>query len=153
MHLQNKRSEHTDVQGDENMRNTTGKRLVKIQDMSDRELRYYGRALRLRKERRRKTAKAFLTVFAAVCMVLICVISYGSIRSNASSGFKYYKQVTVEAGESLWEIAGKYADSDYYKNRNSYIAEVQRINHLDADGRLEAGQSLIIPYYSAEFIY
>ena len=81
------------------------------------------------------------------------MISYGTIKSNANSGFKYYKQVTVEAGESLWDIAGEYADGDYYKDRNSYITEVQRINHLDADGRLVAGQSLIIPYYSAEFVY
>lgn len=153
MQLQNKRSEHTDGQGDENMSKNTGKRLANIQEMSDRELRHYRRALRLRKECRRKAAMVFLTVFATVCIVLICVISYGALRSSASSGFKYYKQITVKEGESLWEIAGEYADGDYYKDRNSYIAEVLRINHLDTDGRLVTGQSLIIPYYSAEFRY
>lgn len=130
-----------------------GKSIDNIQEMSDRELRHYGWVLRLRRERRRKAAVLFLTAFATVCMVLICVISYGTIKSNASSGFKYYKQVTVEAGESLWDIAGEYADGAYYKDRNSYITEVQRINHLDADGGLTAGQNLIIPYYSAEFVY
>lgn len=124
-----------------------------IQEMSDRELRQLGRVLRLRRERRRKTVTVFLTVFATVCMITICAISYGSIRSNASSGFKYYTQVTVEAGENLWDIAEEYIDYDFYKDKNSYIAEVQSINHLDADGRVMAGQSLILPYYSAEFVY
>lgn len=135
------------------MKKHNGRNLTNIQEMSDRELKHYGRCLRLRRERRRKAAAVFLTVIATICVVLICVISYGTIKSNANSGFKYYKQVTVEAGESLWDIAGEYADGDYYKDRNSYITEVQRINHLDADGRLVAGQSLIIPYYSAEFVY
>lgn len=121
--------------------------------MNDRELRQLGRALRLRKERRRKTVTVFLTLFATVCMIMICAISYGSIRSNASSGFKYYTQVTVEAGENLWDIAEEYIDYDFYKDKNSYIAEVRSINHLDADGRVTAGQSLILPYYSAEFVY
>lgn len=133
-------------------KNSTGKRR-NLQEMSDRELRYYGRVLRLRRERRRKAVAVFLTVFATVCMIMICAISYDTIRSNASSGFKYYKQVTVEAGDSLWDIAEEYIDYDYYKDKNSYIAEVRNINHLDADGSIMAGQSLILPYYSAEFVY
>ncbi len=124
-----------------------------LQEMSDRELRRYGRVLRLRRERRRKAAAAFLTVFATVCMILICAISYSTIRSNASSGFKYYTQVTVESGESLWELADTYINYDYYKDKDSYIAEVRRINHLDADGSVAAGQRLILPYYSGDFIY
>lgn len=124
-----------------------------LQDMSDRELRQYGRALRLRRERRRKAAAAFLTALATVCIIVICVISYSTIRSNASSGFKYYTQVTVEAGENLWELAEAYIDYNFYKDKNSYIAEVRRINHLDAEGSVTAGQRLILPYYSADYIY
>lgn len=124
-----------------------------LQEMSDRELRHYGRVLRLRRERRRKTVTAFFAVFAAICMIMVCAISYDTIKSNASSGFKYYTQVTVEAGESLWDIADEYINYDFYKDKNSYIAEVRSINHLDADGNVAAGQSLILPYYSAEFVY
>lgn len=124
-----------------------------LQEMSDRELRHYGRVLRLRRERRRKIVTAFFTVFATICMIMVCVISYSTIRSNASSGFKYYTQVTVEAGENLWDIAEEYIDYDYYKDKNSYISEVRSINHLDTDGNIVAGQSLILPYYSAEFVY
>ena len=126
---------------------------INIQEMNDRELRHYGRVLRLRRERRRKAVTALITVLATVCIIMICAISYDSIRSNASSGFKYYTQVTVEAGENLWDIAEEYIDYDYYKDKNSYISEVRSINHLDTVGNIDAGQSLILPYYSAEFVY
>ncbi|MCM1190947.1 MAG: LysM peptidoglycan-binding domain-containing protein [Butyrivibrio sp.] len=124
-----------------------------LQKMSDRELRHYGRVLRLRRERRKKAVTAFFTVFATICIIIICTVSYNTIKSNASSGFKYYTQITVEAGENLWDIAEEYIDYDFYKDKNSYIAEVRSINHLDADGSVAAGQSLIIPYYSPEFVY
>lgn len=124
-----------------------------FQEMSDRERRHYGRILRLRRERRRKAATAFLIVFITICMIVVCAISYSSIRSNANSSFKYYTQVTVEAGENLWDIADEYIDYDFYKDKNSYISEVCSINHLDEDGTIDAGQRLILPYYSAEFVY
>lgn len=124
-----------------------------IEEMSDRELKHYGWVLRLRRERRRKAAAVIFTVLATVCIIMIFAISYDSIRSDASSGFKYYTQVTVEAGENLWDIAEEYIDYDFYKDKNSYIAEVRSINHLDADGNIVAGQSLILPYYSMEFVY
>lgn len=122
-------------------------------ELSDRELKHYGRVLRLRRERRRKAAKGFLAVLATVCMIAICAIGYGTIRSDASSGYKYYTKITVEAGESLWDIAEEYIDYDYYKDRNDYISEVKSINHLNAEGSILADQSLILPYYSAEFVY
>lgn len=80
-------------------------------------------------------------------------MSYGALKSNASSGFKYYTSVTVAAGETLWELADSYVDYDYYKSKNSYIAEVQQINHLDEQGSIAAGQVLILPYYSSEYVY
>ncbi len=124
-----------------------------LQHMSDRELRHYGRVLRLRRERRRKAAAASLTVLFTICVIIICAISYGTIKSNASGGFKYYTSVTVEAGENLWNMADKYIDYDFYKDKNSYIAEVLSINHLDADQALVPGQNLVVPYYSLEFVY
>lgn len=125
----------------------------KFTAMSDRELRSYKRMLRLRRERRRRCMTALGIVLATLCVVCFCSMSYGALKSKASSGFKYYTSVTVAAGETLWELADSYVDYDYYKNKNSYIAEVQQINHLDEQGSITAGQVLILPYYSAEYIY
>lgn len=124
-----------------------------IREMSDRELRSYKRALRLRKERRCKALRISIIAIATLCIIVIFSASYGAIKSNANSKFKYYTSITVETGENLWDIADEYIDYDIYENKNNYIAEVQSINHLDESGTIVAGQMLIVPYYSAEFVY
>ena len=127
---------------EERRRNTCGK----IRKMSDRELRSCRRAIRLRRARRKKAVAVSAAAAAVFCVVLTAAIFLSTIRSSASSGFKYYTGVTVEAGESLWEMAERYID------KNSYLAEVKRINHLDEDGAVFAGQLLVFPYYSIEYI-
>lgn len=123
-----------------------------ICEMNDRELRSHRRVLRLRRERRRKALAISLTAIATFCMIMIFTVSYGTIKSSANSGFKYYTSITVEAGESLWDIADEFIDYNIYRSKNSYIAEVQSINHLDENGTIFAGQTLVVPYYSAEFV-
>lgn len=120
--------------------------------MNEREAKRYARILRLRRERGRKCLTALLAAFAAVGMILVCSVSYSAISSNANDGFKYYTSVTVEAGESLWELAGEYVDGVHYESRESYIAEVCSINHLADENSITAGQMLIIPYYSPEYV-
>lgn len=122
-----------------------------LRESDERNLRRYRRILRLRRERRRKCLLTATAALAAFCMILICVASYGSINTSASDGFKYYTDVTVKAGESLWDISSVYMD-DHYDSRESYIEEVCSINHLDEDGSVQAGQLLIVPYYSSEYI-
>ena len=110
------------------------------------------RVLLHRSERVNKMMPALLAVLATFCMIFICAVSYCSIRTSASSGFKYYTSLTVENGETLWDIADKYVDYDHYKNKNSYITEVQHINHLDENCSIDAGQILILPYYSNQYV-
>ena len=116
--------------------------------------RYYSRRwiLLLRREYRDKVIPVLFAVLAAGCMIFIYTISYQSIRTSAGNGFKYYTSVTVENGETLWDIADKFVDYCYYKNKNSYIKEVQSINHLDENCSIDAGQILILPYYSSKYI-
>lgn len=123
-----------------------------VNEMTDRELRSCRRVLTLRRERRRKVMMLSLAMLATVSMIVVCTLSYQSIRSSANNGFKYYTGVTVEAGDTLWDLADEYVDYDYYKNKNSYIAEVRHINHLDESCSIAAGQILILPYYSNEYL-
>ena len=122
-----------------------------IYEMSDRELKAYRRDLKLRRARRHKVFVSTLTLVATVCVILVCVLSQSSFKANASNGFKYYTNITVEAEESLWEIAEEYIDYEHYKDMNSYINEVKSINHLDDASMIFAGQMLIVPYYSEEY--
>ena len=124
-----------------------------IYHMTDRELRAYKRKLRRQREFRRKC----FTVIMTVCLVLVCAVSYHAIQTSASIGaeewnFKYYTGITVEQGETLWDIADEYIDYNEYDNKLDYIAEVQSINHLKNEDAIRAGQHLIVPYYSNEFV-
>lgn len=124
-----------------------------VRDMTDRELRAYKRDLRRRKERRRRIA-SFL---ATVCLITVCVLSCRSFISRAgeNSGeisLKYYTGITVMAGDSLWSIADEYIDYEQYPSRESYIEEVCSINRLEDASGIRAGQRLIVPYYSTEFV-
>lgn len=124
-----------------------------IYHMTDRELRSYKRMLRRQREFRRKCLTAIMTL----CLIVICAVSYHAIQTNASTGegelnFKYYTNITVSQGETLWDIAEEYIDYEMYDNKNEYIAEVQSINHLKNKDAIRAGQHLIVPYYSKEFV-
>jgi len=124
-----------------------------IYEMSDRELINYRRRLKHRIILRRRCMLVLMTI----CLIMMGTVCYHSIKSNAtghndSVNFKYYTNITVASGETLWEISDRYIDYTQYKNKDAYITEVQHINHLDANSSIKAGQKLIIPYYSNEFI-
>ena len=121
--------------------------------MTDRELRSYKRQLRRKQQIRRR----IFTVIATICVIIFCAVSYQGIRSLASSGddqlkFKYYTQVTVAYGETLWDLSDDYIDYEEYKDKTEYIEEVQSINHLSEEDSIRAGQTLIVPYYSYDFV-
>ena len=132
---------------------TMKKQNKSVYRMSGRELREYKRILRHRRELERRC----LLVIATVCVIFSGMLSFRTFHSNASTGekeetFKYYANVTVTHGESLWDIANDYIDYEYYKDKNAYIAEVCDINHLNVDASIQAGQNIIMPYYSSEYI-
>lgn len=125
----------------------------RVEEMSDRELRNCRRTLRLRRERRRRMFVMSVAVAATLCMIVICAAFYGAIKANASSGYKYYTYIAVESGDSLWALAEEYVNYDHYRDINCYINEVRSINHLAEESGLTAGQILIVPYYSADYVY
>ena len=120
-------------------------------NINEREQKRYARILRLRRERRMKLFRLSAAILAAFCMIVICAASYNVLDTHANDSFKYYTSVTVESGDSLWQIAGDYIDS-HYDSRESYIAEVRSINHLADNDSIYAGQILIVPYFSPEYV-
>lgn len=63
--------------------------------------------------------------------------------SNASS--KYYTCITIEEGDTLWNIAGRYMTEEY-SSTQAYIDEVLSINNMNTDVIIE-GTNLLVPYY------
>ena len=125
----------------------------KISEMTDRELRCFKRRLKKQRILRRRFAVClFLAAF-----VFISLFTYQSFKASAKSkdaetNYKYYTCITVAYGDTAWEIADSYIDYNEYKNKDAYLSELRSINHLDADFHLEAGQKLIVPYYSNEYV-
>ena len=110
---------------------------------------------KLRRKKIFRTQIALLTAAIAV-MLFTLVFMASSLMTSAQSdeyqpSFKYYKSVTVHSDDSIWSIASQNYDSDHYKNMDAYINEICSINSITDCGKLNAGESLIIPYYSAEY--
>lgn len=120
--------------------------------MTDRQRRVYMRNRRRKKVLQQRIIMCLMTV----CLILTCAVSYHSIKTSANTGeeqlrFKYYTNVSVQPGETLWELADRYMDDVQYTSKSAYIEEVLRMNHLEEADVIRAGQTLIVPYYSAEF--
>lgn len=103
---------------------------------------------------RKRQRKLSLAVLLCVAVAAAAAISF-SMANTAEAGtpessrYKYYTSIQIEPGSSLWNIAEKYASSEY-ESLEAYIQEVRQINHLDED-TIYAGSYLCIPYYSSEY--
>lgn len=99
-----------------------------------------------------KRDRRFFFAAALICVFILGLICGGRMV-NASKpvkhNYKYYKEVKVDLGETLWDIAEDYATAGY-ASANDYIAEICEINSL-CDDQICYGQRLLIPYYSSEW--
>lgn len=125
----------------------------RIYDMTDRELRIYKR----KKRRLQECRKRMVMLFATFCLVVTCIVSFHSLVSYANDrteevSFKYYTGIVVHSGDSLWNLADQYIDYSQYRNKTEYIEEVCSINSLSDPSDIRAGQRIVVPYYSSEFI-
>lgn len=118
----------------------------------ERDMRNRQRKLRRQKEIRR----IFILSGVAIVLILSFALSYHALLSQANTkledvSYKYYTSVQIEPGDTLWTLADKFADERHYASQDQYIAEVMRMNHLTGEN-IWAGDYLILPYYSTEFV-
>lgn len=114
------------------------------------------RIRRNRMKRRRELRKHILTLALTFVLVITCSMMFFTVKTKAQNSdeaiyYKYYKSITVSRGDSLWTYAAEYADEDHYDNYQNYIDEILQMNGLSSED-ITAGQHLVIPYYSAEFV-
>lgn len=109
-------------------------------------------------KKQKRTRQIYHRLIGSACLILIiaaiCSINFFIINAKASSEeevitYKYYTSITIQSGETLWDIATVYR-SDDISSVQKYIDEVKSINHLKND-KIYAGEHLIIPYYSCEY--
>lgn len=128
------------------------KTLMTANRMTERELMNYKR----RRQRQKEIRQKCLIVAFTLILVMVLTFSFYAIKTNANSetdnlSYKYYTSIIIEYGDTLWSIAGNYIDEQYYNSTQEYISEVVSINRLRSE-EIRAGQYLIVPYYSKEFV-
>ena len=108
---------------------------------------------RIRRQRQLRK-NIFMTLFTVIFILTISIscFTFGSKAQDKSEVilYKYYKNIEIQYGETLWDIAQTYFCEDKYDNYEHYISEVLLINGLYNE-TVSAGSFLIIPYYSEEF--
>ena len=113
---------------------------------------------RVRLEARRRAAfkrrVRLLTTVCTVAFLFISVISANAIIANAGNGFeknyvKMYTCVTVERGETVWDIAKEYSVPGY-STETDVMEEIKFINCLDDSYSIKAGSILMVPYYAED---
>ena len=123
--------------------------------------RYFSRSeVRIRKNKIRRARifrRQVFLLFAVIAVLIFTSILFAStIKSQAQSdefvpNFKYYKTVTVHTEDNIWSIAQANYSSDHYDGMQSYITEICSINNINDPDKLNAGENIVIPYYSEEF--
>lgn len=117
---------------------------------------YYTRAVAKRLHRKRQVRRNILLLVLSFVLVVLLSFLLGGFFSQASDldhkiSYKYYKSIEIMPGDTLWDIAREYADTDNYINTNDYVEEIKRMNSLRSN-TIHAGSYLIVPYYSEEFV-
>lgn len=94
---------------------------------------------------------AILITFLILAVSLsICFTVNADQEKPKRHAYKYYTDIVIQKGESLWDIANEHMTGGIWILRKSYIKEVKSINSLTDVDKIYAGQRIVIPYYSTE---
>ena len=106
-----------------------------------------------RKRRAELRKKGCYVLFALIAFILIFKMATlsGKAQDPKEIKYKYYTEIKVKYGDTLWSIAGKYVDEEF-NTRTSLVKEIKSINHISNEDEILVGQMLIIPYYSSEYV-
>ena len=97
--------------------------------------------------------KGVVAVFTAVLlfnMIFMARILFTRAvdAGQMDSDYKYYKNILLEYGMDLTDVAAVYADLEHYPSEQAYIREVMQINHFETTEDVHAGMYLVVPYYA-----
>lgn len=106
------------------------------------------------KRRNNRKHASNTTIFSSVIgviaamMVIAGIVVSDSFPSHAqedlTDGGKYYKSITIEKGDTLWNIAEEYIPDDY-DSIEEYISILMSINNLSQE-KILAGDHLVVVY-------
>lgn len=113
---------------------------------------------RIRRAAVRKQQKARRRMLIIFCLTIIVMFGIGvgcgtlltrAEEPNHEPAYKYYANIEIQRGDTLWSIADEYMDSVHYIDKKEYLDELMTLNHM-SDDHLISGQKILVPYYSAD---
>ena len=119
--------------------------------MTASEIRIYNNRMRRQRQLRRNILITVFTIILSLTLSVGC-FAVGSKAQNKDEVvlYKYYTNIEIQYGETLWDIAYNYFCEDKYTSYEHYISEVMQINGLYNE-KVSPGSYLMVPYYSPEF--
>ena len=110
-----------------------------------------------KRDRIRRTKQIIERVLLTICLIALLAIGGSVILTKATTTeeaknvyYKYYTQIEIEEGDSLWGIAGEYMEHGPYESRKEYMNEVVELNQLSSTTIIK-GQHLVVPYFEAAY--
>lgn len=99
-----------------------------------------------------RSNRGIIFVFAAAVIIFLLGFFVGSknmnevkAKDNKAPTHKYYTEVEVEDGDTLWAIADEYMTTEY-EDKEEFIDEVCQMNHITGS-MIRSGNTILIPYY------
>ena len=119
------------------------------------------KAITVARARREKVSRQRRTLgFTGLALILGMILTFSVLGTSAqasgadqaSDSYKYYKEVYVESGDTLWSIATQYTDGSI-SEVNDCIEQIRSVNSMNKFETLKAGTYIVVPYYSSEYLY
>ena len=113
-------------------------------------------ATRNRRRREEIAHQKRTLLFTCIAVILGIVLAFSVLGTNAKATgadqatepcYKYYKEVYVGSGDTLWSIASENTDGSVTEVKEC-VTEICTINNMNALDTLKSGTYIIVPYYS-----
>jgi cell division protein YceG involved in septum cleavage len=85
-----------------------------------------------------------LSRFALLLVAIVLAVSFfsGNAQASATGTKAHYEYVTIHNGQSLWDLAERYAGKGV--NERDWIASLVELNNLTSN-QLQPGQRIALP--------
>lgn len=91
---------------------------------------------------------AFLPALFVTVILILVLLMTESIPTLAEADSreqgKFYKSITIQKGDTLWDLASEYMTDDY-ASVAEYVTVLKELNHLQGE-KILAGNKLIVVY-------
>ena len=98
--------------------------------------------LRRKQIRRNRRISLCISILSVSFLLIIFFCNFKVIAEKPAT-YKYYTEVRVDRGDTLWSIADRFMTEEY-TSRRAYVREIPKINNLGCEAQY--GQRILVPY-------